>query len=269
MQPASRSRECRIPRLLGPPALQLVTAFPVAKSLAGTSVNVTAGGNTVPAPMLFTLASQIAAIMPSTTPRGICDVPRQLQGRHKSGLSYPSQFCDVYRQLARLDDADPPQATISPTFPSNSTLVINPDRVCSDPDGISANVLKDLLSNLRRRHQSTTHYPNRLPHLRCRQWLVLQAHAAGVCWCVIIPDACCWNVHRQRAFRPGSNVSPGNLPGPGCRAISRRGRRGANEFGPRHLCDPRLAYSKPFLPPGVATISSPGGANRCYYIRPR
>lgn len=55
---------------LGPAVLQEYSSFPVSSTLGGTSVNITAGGKTVQAPMIFTTASQVAAIMPSTTPVG-------------------------------------------------------------------------------------------------------------------------------------------------------------------------------------------------------
>jgi uncharacterized protein (TIGR03437 family) len=55
---------------LGPPALTQVTKFPLPKSLAGTSIQITVGGTPVDAIMLWTVASQVAAILPSSTPTG-------------------------------------------------------------------------------------------------------------------------------------------------------------------------------------------------------
>src|SRR5215469_5629377 len=55
---------------LGPPALTQVTKFPLPKSLAGTSIKITVGGTSVDAIMLWTVASQVAAILPSSAPTG-------------------------------------------------------------------------------------------------------------------------------------------------------------------------------------------------------
>ena len=55
---------------LGPAVLQEYSSFPVSSMLGGTTVNVAANGTTVQAPMIFTTATQVAAIMPSTTPVG-------------------------------------------------------------------------------------------------------------------------------------------------------------------------------------------------------
>ncbi|HYP12849.1 MAG TPA: hypothetical protein VEQ63_02910 [Bryobacteraceae bacterium] len=55
---------------LGPAAIQQVSAFPLPTALGGTSVKVTVNGTTVDAPMVYTLATQISAIMPSNTPVG-------------------------------------------------------------------------------------------------------------------------------------------------------------------------------------------------------
>jgi len=74
---------------LGPASIQFVAKFPVAPTLAGTSVNITAGGKTVRAPVLFTLASQVAAIMPSTTPAGSATVSVTYNGA--TSQEYPIQ----------------------------------------------------------------------------------------------------------------------------------------------------------------------------------
>ena len=55
---------------LGPATLQLAGAFPLAATLGGTSIKVTAGGTTTDAIMLYTSAGQVAAILPSKTPVG-------------------------------------------------------------------------------------------------------------------------------------------------------------------------------------------------------
>jgi uncharacterized protein (TIGR03437 family) len=55
---------------LGPANLAIATSFPLPKTLGGTSITVTVGGTTVQAIMYYALATQVAAILPSTTPVG-------------------------------------------------------------------------------------------------------------------------------------------------------------------------------------------------------
>ncbi len=59
---------------LGPAKLVVVNEFPVPTELAGTQVQVVAGGVTVDCPVIYTSAGQAAAIMPSNTPLGEADV---------------------------------------------------------------------------------------------------------------------------------------------------------------------------------------------------
>jgi len=58
---------------LGPAKIVQVSSFPLPTSqgLAGTSIKVTVAGTTVDAIMLYTLATQVAAVLPSNTPIGI------------------------------------------------------------------------------------------------------------------------------------------------------------------------------------------------------
>ncbi len=57
---------------LGPAKIVQVSSFPLPTSqgLAGTSIKVTVAGTTVDAIMLYTLATQVAAVLPSNTPIG-------------------------------------------------------------------------------------------------------------------------------------------------------------------------------------------------------
>jgi len=56
-------------RGLGPASIQQAS-FPLPTQLAGTSVKVTVGGQTVDALMIYTLATQLACVLPSRTPVG-------------------------------------------------------------------------------------------------------------------------------------------------------------------------------------------------------
>jgi uncharacterized protein (TIGR03437 family) len=55
---------------LGPANVVVAAAFPLLTSIGGTSIQVTVGGTTVNAIMYYSLATQIAAILPSKTPVG-------------------------------------------------------------------------------------------------------------------------------------------------------------------------------------------------------
>lgn len=57
-------------RDLGPGELRTFEGLPKPKTLAGTSVRVSAGGDTVDAYLYYTSATQVAAILPSNTPLG-------------------------------------------------------------------------------------------------------------------------------------------------------------------------------------------------------
>src|ERR1043166_3913667 len=57
-------------RNLGPANAVVASAFPLRTSIGGTSIQVTVGGTTVDAIMYYSLAGQIAAILPSRTPAG-------------------------------------------------------------------------------------------------------------------------------------------------------------------------------------------------------
>src|SRR5438552_1171628 len=50
---------------MGPATLQQATAFPIPTTLGGTSVTITSGSQTFQAPIIYTLAGQVAAILPS------------------------------------------------------------------------------------------------------------------------------------------------------------------------------------------------------------
>lgn len=55
---------------MGPTNLVQVSSFPLPTSLAGTSINVTVQATTVDAIMIYSMANQVAAVLPSKTPIG-------------------------------------------------------------------------------------------------------------------------------------------------------------------------------------------------------
>ena len=69
---------------MGPDEIVVVDAFPLSTELAGTSVQVTVGGVTVDCFMVFTLAGQVAAILPSGTPVGDGTITLTYNGEHSN-----------------------------------------------------------------------------------------------------------------------------------------------------------------------------------------
>jgi len=55
---------------IGPAALAQVSAFPLPAQLGGTSIKVTSGGVTVDCIMIFSIAGQVGAVLPSRAPAG-------------------------------------------------------------------------------------------------------------------------------------------------------------------------------------------------------
>jgi uncharacterized protein (TIGR03437 family) len=80
--------------LLGPSTIAIATTFPLQTTIGGTSVTVTVGGTTVNAIMFYSLASQVAAILPSKTPTGTGTVKVTYNGQSVSApiRVVPSNF---------------------------------------------------------------------------------------------------------------------------------------------------------------------------------
>jgi uncharacterized protein (TIGR03437 family) len=55
---------------LGPATIAIATVFPLTTAIGGTTITVTVGSTTVNAIMYYSLAAQVAAILPSKTPTG-------------------------------------------------------------------------------------------------------------------------------------------------------------------------------------------------------
>src|ERR1700722_9082698 len=55
---------------MGPTTIAYPSGIPLPTNLSGTSVSVTVSGTTVQCLMIYTVAGQVAAILPSTTPVG-------------------------------------------------------------------------------------------------------------------------------------------------------------------------------------------------------
>jgi uncharacterized protein (TIGR03437 family) len=69
---------------LGPATIAIATQFPLTTSIGGTSVSVTVGTTTVNAVMYYSLAAQVAAILPSKTPTGTGTVKVTYNGQSAS-----------------------------------------------------------------------------------------------------------------------------------------------------------------------------------------
>src|SRR5215831_4838935 len=76
---------------LGPANIVVASPAFQTTTLSGTSVAVTAGGSTVNAPMYYTSASQIAALLPSSTATGTATLTVTYNGQ----VSAPAQFTVV------------------------------------------------------------------------------------------------------------------------------------------------------------------------------
>jgi uncharacterized protein (TIGR03437 family) len=73
---------------LGPSTLAEATKFPISTTLGGTSVTISAGGQTLQAPIIYTTASQVAVILPSTTPIGSATAAVTYQGATSAAQSF-------------------------------------------------------------------------------------------------------------------------------------------------------------------------------------
>lgn len=72
---------------MGPSAIALA-GFPLPSTLAGTNVKVTSGGQTLDCPLVYTLAGQLAAILPSNTPVGNATLTVSFNGQSSAPRSF-------------------------------------------------------------------------------------------------------------------------------------------------------------------------------------
>ena len=72
---------------MGPAAIALA-GFPLPSTLAGTNVKVTSGGQTLDCPLIYTLAGQLAAILPSPTPVGNATMIVTFNGQASAARSF-------------------------------------------------------------------------------------------------------------------------------------------------------------------------------------
>ncbi len=72
---------------MGPAAIALA-GFPLPSTLAGTGVKVTSGGQTLDCPLVYTVAGQLAAILPSTTPVGNATLTVSFGGQTSAPRSF-------------------------------------------------------------------------------------------------------------------------------------------------------------------------------------
>src|SRR5579884_877904 len=72
---------------LGPSSIAYATSLPLPTSVSGTSVSVSSGGQTVSAYVVYSLATQVAAILPSNTPLGPATVTVTYNGQSSASSS--------------------------------------------------------------------------------------------------------------------------------------------------------------------------------------
>lgn len=70
------------------PATIAQAGFPLPTTLAGTSIKVTSGGQTLDCPLVYTVAGQLAAILPSTTPVGNASLTVSFGGQTSAARSF-------------------------------------------------------------------------------------------------------------------------------------------------------------------------------------
>lgn len=73
---------------LGPSAFAVATTFPLPAAIGGASVRVTAGGTSVDCIMYYAGATQIAAILPSSTPAGAATLVVTVNGRTSAAFGF-------------------------------------------------------------------------------------------------------------------------------------------------------------------------------------
>jgi uncharacterized protein (TIGR03437 family) len=66
---------------LGPATISQISSFPLPLSLAGTSMKVTVNNVSADVPMIYTLSSQVAGILPSNTPVGVATLTVTYKGQ--------------------------------------------------------------------------------------------------------------------------------------------------------------------------------------------
>ncbi|MGH9627953.1 MAG: hypothetical protein ACRD7E_06385 [Bryobacteraceae bacterium] len=71
---------------LGPSALVQANSFPLLANLAGTSIRVTVNGTGVDALMVYTVAGQAVAVLPSNTPAGNGTLTVSYNGQTSAGV---------------------------------------------------------------------------------------------------------------------------------------------------------------------------------------
>jgi uncharacterized protein (TIGR03437 family) len=103
---------------LGPAALAIATAFPLPAAIGGTSAQVTVGGAMVDAIMYYSLAGQIAAILPSKAPTGIGTVKVTYNGQSAS-----APITVVQNNIGVFTLSTTGSGDAVATLPANSTLV--------------------------------------------------------------------------------------------------------------------------------------------------
>jgi uncharacterized protein (TIGR03437 family) len=72
---------------MGPATLQGAPSFPLQTTLAGTSVSITVNGTTTQGIMIYSMAGQVAAVLPSRTPVGAGTLTVAYNGQSSAPLA--------------------------------------------------------------------------------------------------------------------------------------------------------------------------------------
>ncbi len=107
---------------LGPGQILIVSAFPLPLEMGGTSARITMGATTVRAIMIYTLASQVAIIIPSNTPLGNGTLVLTYNGRNSA--AFPVRIVRATFGIFALNQAGSGQGIFTdPDFRVNSLVL--------------------------------------------------------------------------------------------------------------------------------------------------
>jgi uncharacterized protein (TIGR03437 family) len=107
---------------LGPTTISQAPVLPFGTTLSGTSIKITAGGSTYNAFMIYTLNSQVAAVMPSNVPVGPATV--QVTYNNNPGAAFPTTIVATNFGISTVNQTGTGPAVVTYINSSNGYSVI-------------------------------------------------------------------------------------------------------------------------------------------------
>jgi uncharacterized protein (TIGR03437 family) len=108
---------------LGPTTISQAPVLPLGVTLSGTSVSIVAGGTTYSAFMIYTLNSQVAAVMPSNVPVGPATV--QVTYNNLTGAAFATTIVATNFGISTVNQTGTGPAVVTYINSSNAYSVIN------------------------------------------------------------------------------------------------------------------------------------------------